>query len=168
MKKILVSLLLITSLNSYAQTANRVQDVQSVDALIAALYDVISGAPGTPRDWERFKNLFIADARLMPTNKDAAGNIGYRSLTPDDYITLFSSRINTGFYERELHRVTEAYGAIVHVFSTYETREKVDGPVTNRGINSIQLLHTQGRYYIMNITWSAESLGFPLPAQYVR
>jgi len=49
------------------------------------------------------------------------------------------------------------------VFSTYETRETKNGPITNRGINSIQLFNDQNRYYIMNVFWCAESLGFTLP-----
>jgi hypothetical protein len=61
----------------------------------------------------------------------------------------------------------ESYGAIVHVFSTYETKEKKDGPVTNRGINSIQLFFNGDRYFVTTIFWSAESMGFPLPEKYL-
>ena len=72
----------------------------------------------------------------------------------------------TSFYEQELNRVTEEYGNIVHVFSTYETKQEKDGKVTNRGINSFQLLKGKERYHIMNILWSAENDGFPLPQKY--
>jgi hypothetical protein len=144
------------------------KDVQSIDAIITVLYDVISGGPGTSRDWERFKNLFTADARLIPTGKNAEGNFTYRTMTPDDYVQLFTTRINTGFFEWELNRITEEYGTIAHVFSTYVTKEKKDGPVTNRGINSIQLLKGKDRYFIMNIFWCAEGLGFPLPERYLK
>jgi len=57
-----------------------------------------------------------------------------------------------------------SYGTIAHVFSTYETRETKNGPVTNRGVNSIQLFFDQNRYYIVNVLWCAESMGFTLPA----
>lgn len=150
-----------------AQQADYSADTKSVDAIIAALYEVISGDPGTPRNWDRFRNLFTPDTRLIPTYKDKDGNLTYRVMSPDDYVQMFTSRVSTGFFERELHRVTESYGAVVHVFSTYETKEKRDGPVTNRGINSIQLLKTNDRYYVMNIFWSAESHGFPLPEKYL-
>lgn len=143
-------------------------DVQSIDAIITVLYDVISGDPGTPRNWERFKNLFAADARLIPTGKNTAGIFTYRAMSPDDYVQMFTTRINTGFFEWELHRVTEEYGTIAHVFSTYSTKETKEGPVTNRGINSIQLLKVNDRYYIMNIFWCAEALGFPLPEKYLK
>jgi hypothetical protein len=143
-------------------------DVKSVDAVIAALYDVISGEADAARDWNRFRNLFTADARLIPTRKNEEGKLTYRVITPDEYVQMFTSRIATGFFERELFRKTDDYGTVVHAFSTYETKEKKDGPVTNRGINSIQLFYDGSRYYVMNVFWCAESMGFTLPEKYLK
>ena len=143
-------------------------DVKSVDAIIKVLYEVISGEAGEHRNWERFRNLFAEDAKLIPTSKNGEGEFTYRSITPNDYVTLFTERIKTGFFEQEIHRKTEAYGTIVHVWSTYATQQTKNGENTNRGINSIQLLKTNNRYYIMNIFWCAESLGFPLPDSYLQ
>lgn len=166
MKKIAYLLILLPFL-SQAQK-NYTNDVQSVDAIITALYDVISGEAGTPRDWDRFLNLFTADAKLIPTQKNAEGKFVYRTMTPAEYVNMFSTRISTGFFERELHQKTESYGTLVHVFSTYETKSQSEGPVTNRGINSIQLFKDNDRYYVMTIFWCAESLGFPLPEKYLK
>jgi hypothetical protein len=165
---IILFLLVAVLSQAHAQTKDYSSDVKSIDAIIAALYNVISGEPNTERDWERFRNLFKPEARLIPTRKAETGELTLRALTPEDYIKLFSSRIATGFFERELHRQTEEYGTIAHVFSTYETKEKKDGPVTNRGINSIQLFKDKDRYYIVNIFWCAEGLGFPLPEKYLK
>jgi hypothetical protein len=167
MKYLLILFALALSISARAQN-DYSNDVKSIDTIIAALYEVISGDPGAPRDWDRFRNLFTPDARLIPTGKNADGKVTYRTLSPEDYVTLFSTRITTGFFERELHRVTEAYGTIVHVFSTYETKEKKDGPVTNRGINSIQVIQQNDRYAIMNIFWCPESTGYPLPEKYLK
>jgi hypothetical protein len=143
-------------------------DVQSVDAILNSLYSVISGEPGAQRNWQRFQHLFAEDARLIPTRKNEAGAFHYQALSPGDYVELFQSRVSKGFYERELHRVTESFGTVTHVFSTYETRELQQGPVTNRGINSIQLFFDGTRYYILNIFWCAESMGFVLPEKYLK
>ena len=161
------TILVITSSFSFSQSVDYSKDVASTDAIIAALYDVISGDPGISRDWNRFRNLFKPEARLLPTRKSPQGDLALQPLSPEEYIALFSSRISTGFFERELHRVTEAYGTVSHAFSTYETREKKDGPITNRGINSIQLFHDGKRFYIINIFWCAESMGYPLPDKYL-
>lgn len=140
------------------------KDVSSESAIITALYEVISGESGEVRDWDRFKNLFVKDGLLIPTTKTSTGVFGYRTMTPDDYITMFNTRIKTGFFEKELKHELVSYGTIAHVFSTYETRETKNGPVTNRGVNSIQLFFDQNRYYIVNVLWCAESMGFTLPA----
>ncbi len=141
-------------------------DLKTIDSVIGSLYGVISGEAGQARDWDQFRNLFKPESRMIPTRKENDA-LTLRALTPEEYIQLFSTRVTTGFYERELHRVVESYGTITHVFSTYETREKKDGPVTNRGINSIQLFFDGTRYYVINIFWCAESMGWPLPAKYV-
>jgi hypothetical protein len=164
--KILVLLLLATA--AFAQTKDYSKDVGSVDAIISALYDVISGEPGAPRDWDRFRNLFKPESRLIPTRKNPQGELGVTSMAPEDYVQMFTTRITTGFFERELHRETEQYGTVTHVFSTYETKEKKDGPVTNRGVNSIQLFFDGKRFYVLNVFWCAESLGFPLPDKYAK
>ena len=38
-----------------------------MDAVIAALYDVISGPAGKKRDWNRMRSLFIPEGRLIAT-----------------------------------------------------------------------------------------------------
>ena len=169
MKKLLLFMaLIVSSLQVISQSKDYTNDVRSVDSIIETLYAVISGDPGVPRDWDRFKNLFTADAKLIPTRKDADGKFSYRAISPAEYADLFAARIPAGFFERELSRTAEEFGTVVHAFSTYETKEKKDGPVTNRGINSIQLLFDGTRYYVVNIFWCAESLGFILPEKYLR
>jgi hypothetical protein len=151
-----------------AQTKDYSNDVQSVDSIIGALYNVISGEANDQRDWERFMNLFAVDARLIPSFKSKDGKVALRSLTPAQYAESFSKNMKTGFFEGELFRVTNEYGNIVHVFSTYETREQKGGPVTMRGINSIQLLKTELRYYVVNIFWSGETKENPIPEKYLK
>ncbi len=169
MKRSFIGAIFLLSMSmASAQQKDYQDDVKSVDAIVSALYAVISGEAGQARDWDRFRNLFKPETRLIPTRKSENGELTLKALSPEEYITLFSSRISTGFFERELHRVTESYGTVTHLFSTYETKEKKDGPVTNRGINSIQLFHDGHRYYVINIFWCAESIGFPLTEKYIK
>src|SRR5438445_10065205 len=44
--------------------AGNPKDVQSLDGMVAAIYEVISGPPGA-RNWNRFNSLFTKDARLI-------------------------------------------------------------------------------------------------------
>jgi hypothetical protein len=168
MKSFLSFIILIICFSTNVAAQDYTKDVQSVDAIIKALYEVISGEAEEPRNWDRFRFLFAKDARLVPTVTNAdSTDFTYRILTPEEYITRFSSR-KMGFYEWEISRKTEEYGTICHVFTTYATKLTKDGQITNRGINSIQLLKDQNRYYILHIFWGAENLGFPLPAKYLN
>src|SRR5476651_804873 len=63
-------------------------DVQSADAIIAALYDVISGPGEKARDWNRFYSLFTRGGRLVATGARADGRKFARTLTPEEYVTL--------------------------------------------------------------------------------
>ena len=93
------------------------KDVSSESAIVTALYDVISGESGEVRDWERFKYLFGKDALLIPTNKSNTGVFSYRTMTPDDYITMFSTRVKTGFFEKELKYEVNSFGTVAEIQS---------------------------------------------------
>jgi hypothetical protein len=144
-------------------------DVQSVDAILAALYDVISGPASQPRDWNRFRSLFVPDARLIPVRRSKTGNgADVVPYTPEQYqeraTPLFAQ---DGFFERGIHNTTESFGDIAQVFSTYESRHTKDGAPFQRGINSIQLLKDGNRYWVVTILWDGESPTNPIPAKYL-
>lgn len=144
-------------------------DGASMDSIIAALYDVISGPAGKKRDWDRFRSLFIPNARLIPTGKRQSGEIGSRVLTAEEYATANSKFLEeNGFFEKEIARKTENFGNIAHVFSTYESRHKAeDAKPFARGINSIQLMNDGKRWWIVTVFWQGEGPDNPLPEKYL-
>lgn len=147
----------------------READGASVDAIVAALYDVISGPAGVPRNWNRMRALFVPDAKLMAIAARPEGGFGMRAMTVEEYIGRNMSVFNTsGFYEREIARTTDAFGQLVHVFSTYELlRSPSDTKPFLRGINSIQLAHDGKRWWIANLVWRAEDSALALPERYL-
>src|SRR5947209_5410754 len=62
------------------------KDVDSIEHVIAAVYDVISGPAAAPRDWDRFRSLFYPGARLIPTRRAQDGKVSATILTPDEYV----------------------------------------------------------------------------------
>lgn len=143
-------------------------DVQSVDAILVALYDVISGPAGQPRDWTRFRSLFIPDARLIPTRHSKTGpGADVLPLTIEQYQERAAPALEQGFFERSIHNTTESFGDIVHVFSTYESRKTKDSQPFQRGINSIQLLKDADRYWVVTIYWDIETPTNAIPAKYL-
>ena len=147
--------------------AARPADVASIDSIVAAVYDVISGPPG-PRDWDRFRSLFIPEGRLIPNGMRPEGPT-HRVLTVEEYVTRGTASLATqGFFENEASRVMEHFGNIAHVFSTYESRHEKGGTPFARGINSIQLLNDGKRWYIVTILWDSERPNNPLPQEYLK
>jgi hypothetical protein len=144
-------------------------DVKSMDAILAALYDVISGPAGKKRDWDRFRSLFVAGARLIPATKRPDGVFEARVFDPEGYITRSAPFLEKqGFYEREISRKVDSFGHITHVFSTYDSRhEATDKTPFARGINSIQLLNDGKRWWIVTVYWDSERPDNPLPPQYL-
>jgi hypothetical protein len=145
-----------------------VADVGSLEAIIAALYDTISGPPGH-RDWERLRGLFLPGARLIPSGRKQDGSIVARVLSVDEFIEASQPRLREeGFFEREISRRVERFGAVAHVFSTYESRHaKDDAKPFVRGINSIQLFHDGKRWWVVTIFWDSERDGQSIPPQYL-
>lgn len=149
-----------------APPAAQLADVSTPEAIVAALYDVISGPAGQQRNWDRLRSLFAAGARMVPSS--AGPNAGFRALTPDEYIARGQKTLlEHGFHEREIHRTVERFGPVVHVFSTYEARRDGDTDPFVRGVNSIQLVHDGSRWWILNLAWSAETPEQKLPAKYL-
>lgn len=146
-------------------------DVRSMDAIIAALYAVISGDAGVKRDWNRFRSLFYPGARMIPTGANAkTGKVGARIASPDDYIRANQEFLEgQGFHEQELTRHVDSFGTIAQVFSSYEARNKLsDAKPFLRGINSIQLLNDGNRWWIMTVAWSPETAASPLPDRFSK
>jgi len=147
-------------------------DVESIDAIIKATYEVISGPAGKKRDWERERSLFYPGARLIPTATVAGRNdvdLAPLVLDVEGYIArvepLFAKE---GFYETEIARRVEQFGRIAHVWSTYESRhDPSEQEPFMRGINSIQVFNDGARWWILSIYWQHESKQDPLPQKYL-
>ena len=122
----------------------RPEDVATVDGVIKAFYDVISGPAGQPRQWARDRSLHIPGVKFVATGIGKRGPYAAVMDHQGFVDRTDSGFVRDGFFEREIHRVTHAFGNIRHVFSTYEERRTPDGPVVGRGINSIQLFWVRG------------------------
>ena len=145
------------------------KDVSSTDSITGALYDVISGPAGSPRDWNRFRSLFVPEARLISIGRDSTGAIIHRAWSTEQYIEVTRSYFDqNSFFEIEIARKEDRYGNMAHIFSTYESyRNADDDEPFSRGINSIQLLYQNDRWWIVTIFWQPEWPTLPLPPAYL-
>ncbi len=136
------------------------QDGATLDTILGAVYQVISGPAGQPRDWNRVRSLFAPNARLIPVVSLPGGGRQARLLSVDDYIRrvepIFASE---DFWERETSRQTETFGNVAHVLSSYESLRSPSAAPFERGKNSIQLLNDSVRWWIVNVMWNTSRSG---------
>ena len=145
-------------------------DVKSIDSIVAAVCDVISGAAGQKRDWNRFRSLFWPGAHLIPL-VTPAGRTGYaaRVLSVEEYVTRTEPFFaKDSFFESAVANRVEQWAQIASVFSTYESRHAKGEKPFARGINSIQVFNDGQRWWVMNILWESESEQNPLPERMLR
>lgn len=148
-------------------SAVALEDVESPEALVSTLYDVISGPADEARDWDRLRSLFLPGARLTITRWQTPEGLAeeLRRADVEGFIRAAgASYRQAGFWEREVWSRTERFGNVAHVFSTYESRvgSESSDPV-QRGINSFQLAREGGRWWVAGIVWDVETPGNPIP-----
>jgi hypothetical protein len=106
----------------------------------------------------------------MATGKRQDGSMGKRVMTVEDYIATSGPFLEKdGFFEREIGRKTEQFGSVVHVFSTYDSKRKLEEEKPfMRGVNSIQLWNDGKRWWIVSVFWQAETADNPIPEKYLN
>ena len=148
--------------------APKPEDVKSVDAIVHAAYDVISGPAGA-RDWNRFRSIFLPQARFTQVGKGPDGATFVISWSVDEFI-----RDATGvfakdpFFENAIVNQPQSYGNMTQVFSSYESHRSPGDKPFDRGINSFQVLNDGKRWWIVSIFWDSERPDNPLPASMAR
>jgi hypothetical protein len=170
MRALLLSILLLLPLMAAAQPAKATSDGESIESLVKAVYDVISGPAGHKRDWDRMRTLFLPDARMIAVGTTPAGEVRRRSSTVEEYITQQGPMLESqGFIESEVASRSERFGHIAHIFSTYEARRaQQDEKPFMRGINSFQLYHDGTRWWVQTIYWQSEDPRNPIPERYLK
>ena len=166
--------LLLTALPASAQDADPA-DVESIGAILDAVYDVISGPADEERDWDRFRSLMHPDGRLIPLGPQPDSSWAPAGVWSGDEYAERAANIfanapifqGKGFYEVEATRRVERYSHLAHAWSTYESRLDPDEEPFARGINSFQLFHDGERWWVMSIFWEQESPTTPIPGPYL-
>lgn len=130
------------------------KDVESIDGIINAFYEVVSGPKGAPRQWERDRSIHHEKALVVFTGvRDQ--NPYFEAMTLQEFHAI-ESPYTEGFFEKEIERRVQKFGNIAQVWSKYETRFSPTGPVERSGINSIQLVNDGQRWWILS--WMFDGL----------
>lgn len=138
------------------------EEREQIDALIRALYEVISFDEGGEPDWRRMSTLFSRHARITRITPDGTDYLdvpGFQELMKE----ALDIGVYTRFFESEVLRDERRFGALAHVLSAYETRRSpaAKEPFA-RGVNSLQLIKEQGEWKVLSLAWDEERVDNPL------
>ena len=149
--------------------APRPEDVSSLDGIVKAYYEVITGPAGQPRQWSRDRTLYWPGLRFFAAGVKRDGSPTVAVMTHQEYVDASDAElVKNGFQENEIHRVTHRIGNIAHVMSAYETHSKFGGPVTARGVNSLDLYWDGKRWWVTAASWDDERPGSPIPEELLK
>ena len=162
-----IILFIISTSTLVAQPSVNSEDVSTIDGIINAYYEVVSGPAGQPRDWARDSTLHLPGAQVLIVRNDNDGNALPERMSLADYHQSSGRISEAGFFEYEIHRQTMHHGSIAHVWSTYEWRSTKSGPVGGRGINSIQLVNDGKRWWITSWMFDGRTNAPEVPKQYL-
>jgi hypothetical protein len=156
----------MTETTDKASLKPRAGDVESPDAIIAALYEALSGPAGT-RNFQRLRSLYFEGARLIPIGNRIHADGDTQVMSVDEWIDDISEFFEENdFFIEEIRRHSDRFGDMIQVFSTYEARDSKEGGKLTRGIRAMQLLHREDRWWIVNVMWDNETRNNPLPGEF--
>lgn len=142
-------------------------DVQSIDGIVRAFFDVVSGPAGQAPDRARDESLHFPGARISMSSVGQDGRPTLLTMDLDGYYQRFGAVRSAPFHEREIHREVQEFGNIAQVWSTYAFADAPDGPPAGRGITSLHLYFDGSRWWITSWTDQRETPANPLPLRYL-
>jgi len=151
---------------SVPSVAPRAEDVSSIDNIVQASYETISGEVGVPRQWSRDRSLYDPNVRFVSISVNPETKaVTAHSESHQDFVDGSDAfLVKEGFEERELKRVTKRFGNVATVLSSYEGK-LATGKVITRGVNIFQLYFDGKRWWILSMVWDQERPDNVLPAE---
>lgn len=163
---VLLSVIALAS-TACAQEYPLAEDVETIDGIMKAYYEVVSAPAGEARNWERDRSLHHPDAQVAIVRSTQDGSPLIRIMTLGDFHEASGAVTEAGFFEYEIHRVVQRHGHVVHVWSTYEWKTEMGGPVGGQGVNTVQMVHDGNRWWITSWMYDGTREAPPVPNEYL-
>ena len=144
MRYALVLMSLLVTMTTYAD------DTSSIDGIVNAYYEVVSGPEGFIYDADRDANIHADGALITKAFPD--GRFQRHDLSAEQ--AMISVPYDQAFFESEVNRRIERYGNIAHVWSEFEMRTSPEADPYSGGFNSISLYFKDDRWWISS--WSTQ------------
>ena len=155
-----------------AVSAQAMPDYSTVEGVMDELYASVTREPGEPFPWDRLRAIMLPGSTMLPQRAQTGGES--RLMDVDAFIawideawdSVIGTPQDTGFYERQTNLIVEEFGDVAHAFTTYEKGPFEPRQIIGRGVNSVQLVKRDGRWFVLSITWDEENTSGPLPPKY--
>lgn len=128
------------------------EDRDAISRILTDLYESISGADDSERDWELSLSLFHPEAVVSP---DAFEDRTRTVMTEAEFHADARPRIaSRAFFEWQVDADVNITGEVASVRSHYRAAETPGGrPIIKEGVNHLLLIKEDGRWSILAIAW---------------
>lgn len=149
-----------------ASDAYAAPDEAAIKKAVDDAYASLSFEKGQQLAFDSIQYYFIPQAQLINYIADTA-----QVLSISDFVKAYKNYVETAkpvsFREEEVYGRTDQYGKIAQRISTYRTYINSNDLVTERGVNSFQLIKTPQGWKVSSIIWDVEKTGSPIPKAYL-
>ena len=167
-----ITLFALLVASASAASAQDKPDYTTVEGIMTELYASVTRQKGEPFPWERLRAIVLPETIMMPQPRQTGGKSTLMDV--DSFVTwidtgwkpIIGTDRDNGFFEKQINLVVDQYGDVAHAFSTYEKGPYEPRRIMGRGINAVQLVRREGRWYILSITWDEENTAGALPPKY--
>lgn len=139
----------------------------TAEGVVRELYRLVTVEKGQVTDWEQVRNLFIPEAVIvLRVSKEASSVFDVQGWI-DDFVA-FNERARVeerGFSEKILVLQPRVFRDIANVLVLYEAAITDSDRPPTRGVDSIELIRKDGRWWIASITNDLPNAENPIPPQ---
>ena len=170
MKRLLaVCVLIATTCLSTGAFAAGGESLESAEGVVRELYRLVCIPVGGETDWDQVRNLFIPEAVIhLRVSKEASDTFTLEGWI-DDFVAFNEKARSSerGFEEKIVRLSSTQFRDIAHVLVLYEARmlDWGDDRPPTQGVDSIELIRKDGRWWIAAITNDIPNQENPIPAE---
>jgi uncharacterized protein (DUF1697 family) len=141
--------------------------LQSAEGVVRELYRYVTVEKGQVTDWEEVRKLFIPEAVIvLRVSKDASTVFDVQGWIDDFVAWNEKAHVKErGFSEKIIVLEPRVFRDIANVFVLYEAALTDSDRPPSRGVDSIELIRKDGRWWIVSITNDLPNAENPIPAQ---
>ena len=165
MTRRLASSLAVFLLTSAAASAQPTADVATIDGIMRAYYEVVSGPAGAAPDRARDELLHMPGAHVGLARHTSDGGTAIDMTTLAGYYERHGGVRKAPFYEWELSRQVRQFGNVAHVWSTFAVGDAPGQAAQRRGVTSLQLYFDGARWWITGWISEEERPGRAIPPE---